>query len=374
MRKGKNKESYRVKSKKFQFFYCLFLFINHPARAGYGPVPHLFYLAAGACLPHAGFIMKNIRIAAISLLLSICALPRMSYGQDTLHRTTFNADSAFTFTARQVAFGPRVPNSRAQLSCADWLGQKLQQYCDTVYRQQTTVTAGDGTTRLRCINLVGVINPAASRRILLLAHWDSRPWADQDRKKKQQPIDGADDGASGTAVLLELARVLQSRAIAGGRVGVDILLADVEDYGKDEWQDASYAIGTQYWCYNPHVSDYTAEAGILLDMVGAKDARFPMEGFSRQYALPLTEAVWRAAAAAGHARYFVTEKEGFITDDHVPVNTIRNIPTIDIIHLPKHSATGFPAHWHTHRDNLSVIDKQTLKAVGETLLHYLYGL
>ncbi|PSK89338.1 peptidase M28-like protein [Taibaiella chishuiensis] len=367
MRKGKNKESSRVKSKKFEFFYCLFLFINHPVQILQGPVRHLFYLAAGGRLCPAGFIMKRILISGLFSLL----LTGIAYGRQTTGGNGFNADSAYAFTARQVAFGPRVPNSPAQLACAAWLGQKLAQYCDTVYRQQVTVTAGDGATSLRCINLVGVINPAATRRILLLAHWDSRPWADRDRKKKKQAIDGADDGASGTAVLLELARVLQNSAPGRGTVGVDILLADVEDYGKDEWQDASYALGTQYWCHNPHVAGYTAEAGILLDMVGGSKARFPMEGFSRQYASPVVDAVWQAAAAAGHSAYFPTEKEGYITDDHVPVNTIRHIPTIDMIHLPRHSETGFPEHWHTHRDNMSVIDKHTLQAVGETLLYYL---
>lgn len=319
--------------------------------------------------------MKKLILTAV-ILVALTAAARVSYAREGLHKGAlpFNADTAYAFVERQVAFGPRVPGSTAQLQCAAWLHGRLQQYCDTVYRQQVTVTAGDGATRLRCINLMGVINPAATNRILLLAHWDSRPWADRDHKDAEKPIDGADDGASGTAVLLELARALKTVPLAGSGTGIDILLADVEDYGRDEWQDSSYAIGTQYWCRNPHVAGYTARAGILLDMVGATNARFPEEGFSREYAGPVLQAVWRAAAEAGHGAYFVREKEGYINDDHLPVNMLSKIPTIDIIHLPRQSETGFPPHWHTHGDNMSVIDKNTLRAVGQTLLQYLYSL
>lgn len=374
MRKGKNKESKRVKTKKFQFFYCLFLFIAFLHKYCRAPARLLFYFALVQCRPYC-FIMKKSLINTIVFVLLAGALPCMTYARPVTGDTlpAFNADTAFAFTERQVAFGPRIPGSEAQLQCAAWMQAQLQQYCDTVYSQQTTVTAGDHSTQLRCMNLIGVIRPEATNRILLLAHWDSRPWADRDRKGRQKPIDGADDGASGIAVLLELARVLKNNPLHKD-VGIDLLFADVEDYGKEEWEDDSYALGTQYWCRNPHVPGYTAKAGILLDMVGAKNARFPKEGYSRKYAANLVEAVWSAAAKAGYASYFVAEDEGYITDDHVPVNEIRNIPVIDIIHLPRNSATGFPEHWHTHRDNISVIDRNTLRAVGQSLLRYLYTL
>lgn len=285
----------------------------------------------------------------------------------------FNADSAYGYIARQVNFGPRIPGSEAQELCADWMELHLRATCDTVYRQQTIVTAGDGITPLRCINLVGVINPAATQRILLLAHWDTRPWADQDITRKDQPIDGADDGASGVGVLLELARVIRQHPLPEN-LGIDILLTDVEDWGKTEWGDKSYALGTQYWARNPHIPGYTAQAGILLDMVGAANARFTVEGYSQRYAHQVITQVWNAAEAAGFGRYFVYESGGEIIDDHVPINEIARIPTIDIINLPASSHKVFPAHWHTHQDNLGVIDTQTLKAVGQTLLHYLYTL
>lgn len=285
----------------------------------------------------------------------------------------FNADSAYSYTAQQVAFGSRTPGSASQLKCADWMEAKLKMYSDTVYRQETTLIAGDNKTSLRCINLIGVIHPSAPRRILLLAHWDSRPWADMDVTGKDKPIDAADDGASGVAVLIELANRIKQSPLANKEIGIDILLTDVEDYGKSEWGDNSYALGTQYWARNPHVSGYKAEGGILLDMVGGKNARFPLESISRQYAGNLQRDVWAAAGTAGFASFFVNEEGGQITDDHVPVNEILRIPTIDIICLPADSPTGFPAHWHTHNDNMSVIDKSTLNAVGQTLLQFIYS-
>lgn len=285
----------------------------------------------------------------------------------------FNADSAYAHIATQVGFGPRVPGTEAQLKCADWMQAQLKNYCDTVYRQQTTVTAGDGKTKLRCINIIGAINPAAKRRVLMLAHWDSRPWADRDPVNKDQPIVAADDGASGVGVLIELSRAIKEKNLPAD-VGVDILMTDVEDWGKSEWGENSYALGTQYWAHNPHVAGYTAEAGILLDMVGARDARFPIEANSQQYARNVLVQVWQAAADAGYGKYFVYENGGGITDDHVPVNEITKIPTIDIINLPQGSSTGFVPHWHTHNDNMDVIDRNTLKAVGQTLLQYLYTL
>jgi glutaminyl-peptide cyclotransferase len=285
---------------------------------------------------------------------------------------SFDAQQAYDFIAKQVSFGPRVPGTPAQKQCAAWMESQLQLSCDTVYKQSTTVLAGDGKTKLPCINLIGVINPQATKRILLLAHWDSRPWSDQDKDHPSKPIDGANDGASGVGVLLALVHRLKAQPLPSKDLGIDILLTDVEDWGKSEWGDESYALGTQYWAKNPHIANYTAQAGILLDMVGGKNARFPIEGYSAQYAMNVVRDVWAAARVAGYTSFFVQEQGGAITDDHVPVIKYRGIPTIDIIDLPAQSANGFPAHWHTQNDNISVIDTLTLKAVGQTLLQYLY--
>jgi hypothetical protein len=247
---------------------------------------------------------------------------------------------------------------------------QLKTVCDTIYIQTTTVKGGDGKT-LPCINLVGSINPKATKRILLLTHWDSRPWADNDVNDIDKPILAADDGASGIAVLLELAREIKTKPLSN--IGIDILFTDVEDYGKDQWGENSYCLGTQYWANHPHVANYTATFGILLDMVGARNAQFPMEGFSLQYAPEIVRKVWAAANTAGYASYFPIINGATITDDHVFVNRIIKIPTVDIINLRVNSPNVFAPHWHTHQDNMDIIDKNTLKAVGETLLHLVYS-
>ncbi len=285
----------------------------------------------------------------------------------------FQEKNAYEHIAKQVSFGPRVPGTEAHLNCANWLETQLKIFMDTVYRQETTLTAGNGI-QLPCINLIGSINPNAQKRVLLLAHWDTRPWADQEDRNSTTAIDGADDGASGVGVLIELARVLNENPLPNQEYGIDILFTDVEDYGKTEWGDDSYAMGTQYWARNPHVPNYKAEFGILLDMVGGRNPRFVLEGFSQQYANHILQGVWRAAGQAGFSSYFLYENGPAITDDHVPVNQIAKIPTINIINLPAGSRTGFVPHWHTQQDNMDVIDPRTLKAVGQTLIQYLYQL
>jgi len=282
----------------------------------------------------------------------------------------FNADSAYAYVETQVSFGPRVPGTPAQRNAASWMKQKLENFCDTVFVQDVQVKAGSGKM-LPCINIIGSINPNAKRRILLLAHWDSRPWADMDVKDQEKPILAADDGGSGVAVLLEVARAIQQKPLSKD-LGIDILFTDVEDYGKTEWGDNSYALGTQYWARNPHIPGYSAEFGILLDMVGAKNAQFPLEGVSTKYAGRVQQQVWQAANTAGYSSYFPFVAGAEITDDHVFVNEIAHIPTIDIINLNSTTQSAFASHWHTHNDNMSVIDKSTMKAVGATLLQVIY--
>ena len=283
----------------------------------------------------------------------------------------FNADSAYSYVGTQVAFGPRVSGSVAQTQCAKWMEGKLKAVCDTVYRQEVQVTGGDHKS-LRCINLVGVINPKATRRILFLTHWDSRPWADQDTRDQDKPILAADDGGSGVGVLLEIAREIKASGLSAN-TGIDILFTDVEDYGKSEWGEDSYCLGTQYWAHHPHVPGYTAEFGILLDMVGAKGAQFPLEGISAKFAGDVQQNVWKAAGDAGFSSYFPFVPSVDITDDHLPVNKITGIKTIDIINLTPDMEKPFAPHWHTHADVMDLIDKNTLKAVGQTLLQVIYS-
>lgn len=322
--------------------------------------------------------IKFLTLLTMVALLASCKDERKTNTNETntteaptpINKPVFNADSAYEYVAHQVSFGPRVPGTQAQRNCVAWMNEKLQAYCDTVYVQNVKVKGGDGKM-LPCINLIGSINPLATNRILLLAHWDSRPWADEDVTDTNKPILAADDGGSGVAVLLEIARQIKLQPLSKD-LGIDILFTDVEDYGKTEWGDDSYALGTQYWANHPHVPGYKADFGILLDMVGARNARFPMEGFSSKYGSAAQQEIWKAAGTAGYSSYFPFENGPYITDDHVFVNEIAHIPTVDIINLNTNSEKSFASHWHTHQDDMSIIDNNTLKAVGEVLLQVIY--
>ncbi len=284
---------------------------------------------------------------------------------ETESAAAFSADSAYSYLARQVEFGPRVPNTDAHRLAGDWLVQELKRHGAIVTEQKTDLKAFDGTV-LHARNIFGQINPEASSRILLLAHYDCRPWADQDPEEanRKKPVDGANDGASGVAVILETARQLKA---SGSGLGVDFLFVDAEDWGTDG-DDDSWAMGTRYFAENPPVEGYAPSFAILLDMVGGKDAQFPREYFSQQNAAYLNDAFWNAAHKAGHASRFPNKMGGAVTDDHVELIKV-GIPAIDIIEY--NSASGFNPHWHTTTDNLDNISKETLGAVGESLMQFL---
>ncbi|MEL6923301.1 MAG: M28 family peptidase [Bacteroidota bacterium] len=283
----------------------------------------------------------------------------------------FNRDSAYTFVKKQVDFGPRVPNSAGHQATKVWLAEQLRQYGATVIEQNFSATAYTGTV-LNGTNIIASFFPERSKRIFLSAHWDTRHIADRDpdAAQQEQPILGADDGASGVGVLIELARQLQQQPTT--EIGVDIILFDAEDHGEAGGSASSYCLGSQHWSRNPHVNGYKAKYGILLDMVGAKNARFPKEGYSRQFAPQVVKKVWGLAKKLGYSNYFPDENVDPITDDHYFVNTIARIPTVDIINLPKGSTTGFVPHWHTQDDTMDAIDKRTLRTVGQLLLQVLY--
>jgi hypothetical protein len=319
--------------------------------------------------------MDFMRYLAFSLLITSlvsCSPDADDQAKDTsrpvINVPEFNAEFAYQQVANQVAFGPRVPNSAAHDSCADWLQTQLAEYAHEVLVQEAEVEAYDGTI-LGMKNIIAAFNPDAKRRILLCAHWDTRPFADQDTINIDQPILGANDGGSGVGVLLEVARVLAQNPIP---LGVDIILFDTEDYGISEAQD-SYCLGSQYWAKNKHKSGYRAAFGILLDMVGAQDAVFRMEGTSMAFAPQVMRDVWDVAARLGYSDRFLYERANPLTDDHYYINSIAGIKTIDIIHNDSRTRTGFGSYWHTHQDNMDIIDQSALKAVGQTVLGVLYS-
>jgi len=291
-----------------------------------------------------------------------------------LSSPVFNQDSAYFFMERQVQFGPRVPNTEAHKACALYLTSELERFGAQVYVQEAVLTAYNGD-QLQASNIIGVFNPEQTKRVLLFAHWDSRPYSDQDPdvNNHYKPIDGADDGASGVGVLLEVARQI---GIHGIGIGIDIIFFDAEDYGEPVFANSNkqdtYCLGTQFWAKNPHVPNYKAEYGILLDMVGSKNATFYKEYHSIQYAAPIVERVWNTARNIGYGKYFINTSGGGVTDDHIYVNSGRGIPSINIVNYDPNSSQGFGRYWHTQQDTMDNIDRETLKAVGQTVLEVIY--
>ena len=288
-----------------------------------------------------------------------------------IDRPDFSSDSAYSFIEHQVAMGPRTPGSDAHQKCAKWLEETLISFGAAVTVQEGHVKRFDDVD-LPMYNIIASFNKEKPVRLLLCAHWDTRFLADQDIDNQESPIPGANDGGSGVGVLLEIARQLQ---IKSPDVGVDIVLFDVEDQGQPDgvpFKPDTYCLGSQYWAKNPHISNYKAKSGILLDMVGAENAVFSLEGTSMSYANEWMRTVWDTGIQLGHSKYFSYERTTAITDDHLYINRSRQIPTIDIIHHDFTTRSGFGTFWHTHNDKLEGISKTTLQAVGETVLTAVY--
>jgi glutaminyl-peptide cyclotransferase len=286
----------------------------------------------------------------------------------------FSEDSAYGFIERQVAFGPRVPGTAAHQKCSNWLQTKLKSYGAVVSIQPFVGEAYDGVKR-QSHNIIAQLNPKATRRILLSAHWDSRPLADQDPSNKKGAIDGAIDGASGVAVALEIARGIKNLPLSDS-LGLDIIFFDNEDNGtpdnitQKEPNKNYWCLGSQYWAANLQPAGYTAYYGILLDMVGGTNTHFKREGYSQQFASSVVDNVWGTAATLGYAGFFKHDIGGPINDDHVPVNEVAHIPMIDII---ASEGDSFGKFWHTHADNMKSVSRPHLKAVGHTVMQVIYN-
>ena len=295
---------------------------------------------------------------------------------ETIFVPVFNADSAYNFTATQVAFGPRVPGTEAHKSCGNYLSNELKRFGAAVIEQETTLQLRDGTP-ISIKNIIGSFHPENKSRILLCAHWDSRPFADHDRNPDNwnKPIDGANDGAGACASLLEIARQIGNNQPS---IGIDIIFFDMEDWGPPtnfniaNKHHGNWCMGSEYWAKNPHIQNYTARFGVLLDMVSAQGAQFYKEGYSQQNAPSIVKKVWEAALATGYGSYFIDQYSSPITDDHENVIKYRKIPCIDIIHCDPKSPTGFGSYWHTMDDNMNSVSKETMKAAGQTVLYVIY--
>ena len=319
---------------------------------------------------HGQWIRGIILICLLSIGFTACKEEKKSIPPEKLVVPLFNADSAFHFIEKQLSFGPRVPGTQAQIDCRDWLVNKLNSYGAKTLVQSYSAKIYDGS-ELPGFNIMAQFNPKSSNRVLLAAHWDSRKVADKDNTRKDEAILGADDGASGVAALIEIARLIQSQNL---NLGVDILLFDLEDQGdlnNSTVATDTYALGSKYWSENKVPSGYTAKFGILLDMIAAKGASFGKEAYSVKYAGQYVDKIWDLAAKMGKSNLFRDYDAGAIGDDHV--NVIRaGIPMVDIINRPMTGESGFGSYHHTHKDNIDIISKDNLKAVGQVVTAIIY--
>ncbi len=321
-----------------------------------------------------------------SFLLSSCGnLKKQAAAETTMQPVgpAFNADSAYAFCEKQCDFGPRTMNSKAHDDCEQWIIGKFQQYGMSVIPQKSLLKGYDGTM-LQSTNIIASYKPELTDRIMLCAHWDSRPWADNDPDEANwhKPVMAANDGASGVAVMLEVARQIDTCSKQNPdsmALGIDFICFDAEDYGYPQWEEGSdpgdtWALGAQYWSANLHKDGYSARFGILLDMVGGQGAQFYQEVMSKHYAGSIVDKVWKSAAVVGYGSFFPMKDGVQITDDHIPVNTVAKIPCVDIIpYYPACELSCFGPTWHTVNDDMAHIDRTTLQAVGQTVIPVLFS-
>ena len=346
------------------------------------------------CLSNHKYILL-----ACTLLLAGCGLSAKrsvsESGQSSVSAggLSFSGDSAYAYVAGQVAFGPRVPGTDAHHDCVQYIGRTLERFGATVEIQTGEVMRYDGEWQHVaniCAHLPADSAYQGEKTVLLCAHYDSRPWADQeeDYSHRMSPILGANDGASGVGVLMEVARQWQN--LSERKLPVEIVLFDCEDMGTPQFytgkqREHTWCLGAQLWARmlvesrkskvesrESKVESRESKAvyafGILLDMVGDPNASFPREYYSEQYAGKYVEKIWRTAEQLGYGHRFVSTRSYPITDDHYYVNTIAKIPCVDIIHYVPGSETGFAWWWHTHSDDMRNVNPGTLQEVGKVLM------
>ena len=322
--------------------------------------------------------MRKKNIVELVLLVLLVVLVSCNKQTAVVERPSFNSDSAYAYIEGQMAFGPRVPNSKAHNDCAVWLIQQLRAKGAKVELQRGQMPDYRGNMQ-QIYNIIAHFSTpeiASRPRILLGAHYDTRPWCDEeaDYADRYYNVPGANDGASGVGVLMEIGRQLGQRiADSTLRTPVDIVLFDVEDMGTPRFytgmeREDTWCLGSQLWAKS---NTLPYRFGIVLDMVGAPDASFPRELYSTQYAQNYQQQIWRAAEKLGYGALFSQQQSYPITDDHYYVNYIAGIPCVDIIHYDISNGTGFASWWHTRNDDMSNISRSTLQAVGEVVMSQL---
>ena len=299
------------------------------------------------------------------MLAILCSLVVLATGCEQVGlgqrpKTAFNGQTALQYAQTQVDFGPRVPGTEGHRRTGDWIAAQMRQRADTVIEQTWTHVTHDGDS-LPMRNILARIAPEMTQRVLYIAHWDTRPIAEKadDPAQRDAPIAGANDGASGVAVLMALADALRETA---PQFGVDLLFVDGEDYG-DFGADRDVLIGSRYFANNLPSENYRPLFGVVWDMVGGEGATFHYEGYSASGAPEVVTRVWQTAADLGYSRYFVPRNGGAMTDDHLPLLE-KGMRVIDVIDITSDGQIRYPHH-HKPSDTMDKLSARTLQAVGD---------
>ncbi|MCD6234522.1 MAG: M28 family peptidase [Candidatus Marinimicrobia bacterium] len=277
---------------------------------------------------------------------------------------SFNGNKAFSYLTTQTDMGPRNPGSPGHAACIQWLVEKGEKWADTVVVQEFTGFNPHGPDDVSLTNVIYRFQPGNPERIMLSAHFDTRPVADLDRIRRNEPIPGANDGASGVAVLLHIAEIL---AQSPPPVGVDIAFWDGEDMGRPDYPE-EFCQGSRFYSRNP--LEPIPQKGILIDMIGDTDLQIFYELYSLRFAPGLAQVIWDAAKKAGYADVFIQKPGPGVYDDHVPLSE-GGIPTVDIIDFQYPDART--NYWHTHEDTADKCAPESLQCIGDVLLMWLYA-
>ena len=311
--------------------------------------------------------MNGLRMTGLLALAAVTACGATSEKPAAAARASneFNADSAMSYIRQQLAFGPRVPGTEPARKTGDWIVAHLHATADTVLEQRWTHTLANGKP-LPMRNIFARFKPNAKERILYVTHWDTRPVADMesDPVKAGMPIPGANDGASGVALLLAVSDALKK---APPGVGVDLLFVDGEDWGTFT-PDVDVLIGSTYFAEHLPSAGYRPLFGVLWDMIGDADLNIYQEVNSAQAAPEVVQKVWGLAKDMGYEKYFIPEAKEPITDDHVPLIKagLRVIDVIDIDYGPR-DASGVvtTSYHHTLDDTIDKVSAKSMKIVGD---------
>lgn len=308
--------------------------------------------------------MKSIFV--LFFLLSLSACDFSCKGKNTeITIPVFNADDAFENILKYEKFGPKVPGTKEHTMAGDWIVAELKSLGIQVHEQKAEALTFDGK-KIPIRNIIGSVFPKNKKRILLSAHWDNRPFADQDTRNMKMPILGVNDGGSGVVVLLGIAKAISKNpSFKELELGIDFAFWDAEDWGHPS-DSNSYCLGSQYWAKNPVPENYQAIFGINFDMVGRIGSVFPVESYSQEQAGHVILKLREAAKKIGYSDYFPDYRIGPITDDHYFVSKGRGIPMIDLIYMTKEGR--FAPEWHTHDDTSEFISRDVLKAVAQTTI------